>query len=127
MKREWKGITENCVHMGIFDFSVIVLFGDYKTTLNYVAWKFHDKEGEVDINEANMNYAPRGECFFKRGYVPIIWIPKKPKTMREHATYAHECLHAIFHLFEWAGIPVTRDTEEVMTHAMAHLITNGIK
>lgn len=69
----------------------------------------------------------RGKCFFRGGYVPIIWIPKKPRTAREHATLAHECLHVIFHLFEWANIPITRDTEEVMTHSMAYLITNAIK
>ena len=110
--------------MGVFDFSVNVVVGDYKTACAFVLWKFDDKE--TDLESEDMNYIPRGKCFFTQGYIPIIWIPKIPKTKREHATYAHECLHAIFHLFEWANIPVTRDTEEVMTHAMAHLITNGI-
>lgn len=124
LKEKWKGITENMIDMGIFDFRVIVLVGDYKTACAYVNWKFKDK---TNLEEYDMNYIPRGKCFFRPGYVPVIWIPKKPKTSREHATLAHECLHAIFHLFEWASIPITRDTEEVMTHAMSHLITNAIK
>lgn len=124
-KKKWKGITENEVYMGTFDFSVIVLVGDYKTALAYVSWKFEDKT--TDLGAFDMEYVPRGKCFFRQGYVPVIWIPRKPKTPREHATLSHESLHAVFHLFEWAGLPITRDTEEVMTHAMSHIITNAIK
>lgn len=122
--KKWKGITEREIHMGVFDFTVIVVVGDYKTACAYVLWKFEDKE--TDLEAFDMNYKPRGKCFFKQGCVPVIWIPKNPKTAREHATLAHECLHAVFHLFEWANIPLTRDTEEVMTHSMAHLITNAV-
>lgn len=110
--------------MGAFDFEVIVVVGDYKTTLAYVSWKFDDKD--TDLEAFDQEYIPRGRCFFRRGYVPVIWIPRKPKTPREHATLAHESLHAVFHLFEWANLPLTRDTEEVMTHSMSHIITNAI-
>jgi len=123
--KKWKGITENRVHMGLFDFTVIVVVGDYKTTLAYVSWKFEDKK--TNLEDFDMEYIPRGKCFFRRGYVPVVWLPKIPKTKREHATYAHECLHAVFHLFEWVSLPLNRDTEEVMTHSMAHLIANGLK
>ena len=121
--KKWKGITEKRIHMGTFDFEVIVIFGDYKTACAYVSWKFDD--AETDLGAFDMGYIPRGKCFFRRGYVPIIWIPRKPKSIREHATLAHESLHAVFHLFEWANLPLTRDTEEVMTHAMAYIITNA--
>ena len=123
--KKFKGITENKVYMGTFDFDVIVLVGDYKTALAYVSWKFNDKKTRLE--DFDMEYIPRGKCFFRQGYVPVIWIPRKPKTPREHATLAHESLHAVFHLFEWADLPLTRDTEEVMTHAMSHIITNAIK
>ena len=121
---KFKNIKHNTVHMGTFDFSVIVVVGDYSEAFKFVCWKFEDN---TDMGDLDMGYEARGRCFFRRGYVPIIWIPAKPKTPREHATYAHECLHAVYHLFEWSGIPATRDTEEVMCHAMSHLITNGIK
>jgi len=123
--KKWKGITEKTIHMGVFDFSVIVIIGDYTTACAYVSWKLEDKE--TDLKSFDVGYEPRGKCFFRQGYVPVIWIPKRPKTAREHATLAHESLHAVFHLFEWANIPLTRDTEEVMTHAMAHIITNAVK
>lgn len=123
--KKFKGIIENRVHMGVFDFSTIVVVGDYRTALAYVRWKFEDKTSRLE--ESDIGYVSRGKCFFRVGYVPIIWIPKRPTSKREHATYAHECLHAVWHMFDWANIPITRDTEEVMTHSMAHLITNGIK
>ena len=61
--KKWQGITENRVEMGIFDFSVIVVVGDYKTTCAFVNWKFEDK---IDLEEYDMNYIPRGKCFFKQ-------------------------------------------------------------
>ena len=123
--KKWKGITENRVHMGVFDFAVIVVIGDYKTACAYTLWKFEDKE--TDLEKWDMGYESLGKCFFRRGYAPIVWIPHKPRNSREHATYAHECLHAVFHLFDWANLPLTKDTEEVMTHSMGYLIANGIK
>ena len=113
-------IWEKRVHMGAFDFTVIGIRGEYKKSLEFVKWKF---DVETDFESLDNGYIPRGKCFFLKGYIPIVWIPCKPKTSREHATLAHECLHAVFHLFEWANLPLTRDTEEVMAHSMSHLIT----
>ena len=73
-----------------------------------------------------MGYEPRGKVFYRRGYVPVLWIPRKPKTAREHATLAHESLHCVYHLFEWANLPMSRDTEEVAAHSMAHIMANII-
>ena len=122
-KRKKLGLKEVCVHMGLFDYKVNFVIGDYKKLNEYVSWKFDYK----NFMENESSCAPRGMCCFRTGYCPIIWIPRKPKTAREHATLAHECLHAVFHLFEWVGLPVTRNTEEVMTHSMSHLITSILK
>jgi hypothetical protein len=126
-KAQQLGLIENIVHMGVFDFEVSIIIGTYSKVGAYIEWKFEEKDFNPSDWGMDMDNEPLGTCFFSAGYDPIIWIPKKPKTSREHATYAHECLHAVWHLFEWADIPITSDTEEVMTHAMSHLITNGIK
>lgn len=117
-----RGIKTIQVHMGAFDFIVNVVIGDYKAACAFALWKFEDKT--TNLEDFDMGYIPRGKCFFRRGYAPIIWIPSIPKKAREYATLSHECLHAVFHLFEWAGLPLTRDNEEVMTHSMAHLINS---
>ena len=56
--------------MGVFDFSVISIIGDYKKTEKYIRWKFDDK----DFSSAkwDMEYEPRGKVFFRQGYVPVL-------------------------------------------------------
>lgn len=117
------GLQEIDIHMGAFDFTVVAVIGKYEKMTDYIRWKFEDKG--FDAAQWERGYAPRGQCFFRRGYVPGIWLPRRPRTPREYATLAHECLHAVYHMADWAGLALTRDTEEVMAHSMAHLI-NGI-
>ena len=113
------------IPMGIFDFTVICIVGDYENVENYIRWKCEDKE--FDLSIWDKGYESRGKCFYRIGYVPILWIPRAPETPKEYGTLAHESLHAIWHLFDWASIPMTRDTEEVVTHAMAHIISTILK
>ena len=63
----------------------------------------------------------RGRYFYRPGYVPIIWIPCKPRTPVEYGTLGHEVLHAVrLMLFDWAGIPLSAQTDEVYCHAIGH-------
>jgi len=64
------GFKEKRIHMGVFDFSVISIIGDYKKTEKYIRWKFDDK----DFSSAkwDMEYEPRGKVFFRQGYVPVL-------------------------------------------------------
>src|SRR3990167_10972264 len=79
--------------MGLFDFTVITIFGDYKETQKFVKWKFDDPA--IEFEDLDFGYIPRGKCFFRKGYVPYIWLHHKPKMPREHATLAHEYIHAV--------------------------------
>lgn len=119
------GLQEFRLHMGVFDFDVCAVIGDYEKMGEYIAWKFEEKD--FDPKRWDHGYKPRGKCFFCTGYCPIIWLPRLPKTPREHATFAHEALHAVYHLFEWSSLPMTRDTEEVVCHSLAHIVTNLLK
>lgn len=116
------GFKEIRLSMGLFDFDVICIIGAQKNADTYVNWKF--ETNEVDDIWENKGYEARGRCYYKAGYVPVIWIPRKPRTPREQATLAHECLHAVMHLYDWAGLTVSYQNEEVMCHAMAHLINS---
>lgn len=110
------------VHFGLFDFSVEFYVGNYEQAIKYANDKFETPDEGLDSDIATRGYEPRGQCLFRRGYVPIVWIPRRPVTSREHATLAHECIHAVMHLFEWVSLDVNRETEEVFAHAVAHLI-----
>ena len=74
-------LREKHIHMGAFDFSVVVVFGDYKEACKFVLWKFDDKG--TNLEALDKGHIPRGECLFRRGYIPIIWLPRKPKTASE--------------------------------------------
>lgn len=124
IKKEFN-LDEVRVNMGMFDFSVLCVIGKYENLTPYIKWKFDDKE--FNVQNFDVGYESLGKCLFRTGYVPVIWLPRKPRNAREHGTLAHECLHAVWHLFEWASIPITRDTEEVMTHALSHLVSSILK
>ena len=114
------GLKEKHVHMGMFDFGINVVIGDYEGLTPYIQFKFDDKDFNTDAFD--MGYECRGKSVYRVGFCPVIWIPRIPKTAREHATLAHECLHTMYHVQRWAGFPLGDETEEVMAHGMAHII-----
>ncbi len=115
------GLKEVRVDMGMFDFDVLCVVGNCKKLNAYARWKFND---DMFAYDASKTY---GCCLFRRGYVPVIWLPKKPRTGREFATLAHESLHAVHRMLDWAGITANGENEEVVCHAMTSLIHKILK
>lgn len=112
-------------NMGLFDFDVLTIIGTYEDAIEYIRWKYRLPDDEVF--DYNLGYEPRGKTFFRAGFVPIIWVPAPPKKPREIATLAHEALHAVYYLHDWAGIPVGKETEEMTAHAQAHIVTSALE
>lgn len=110
------GFQEIRIHMGLFNYTVIAIVGAEEKVQKYVRWKFEDPEFKFDVG------ARWGACCYRPGYVPILWIPRKPKTTEEMGTLAHEALHAIFRLLGWAGMPADESTEEVLCHGVSHIV-----
>lgn len=119
------GFKEVPVHMGMFDFTINVVIGDYKSLTPYIQYKFDDPHFNTEHFDGG--YECCGKTVYAHGYCPVIWIPRIPKTAREHATLAHECLHAMYHVHRWAGFPLDDSTEEIVTHGMAHIINEVLK
>ena len=92
--------------------------GPYTGVEDYVRWKLDDPNFNADSD-----HKPRGRIFYRPGYVPILWIPRRPRSAREHGTLAHEVFHAVCHLMNWAMIPLTESSEEVYCHAVGHGVT----
>lgn len=108
--------------MGLYDFTIRCVIGDHDKTIEYVAYVFED---DIEtMPDTSRGFDERGVCYYRPGYVPIMWIPRYPETPREYGTLMHETIHAINHLFEWAATPLSRDTEETFAHAAGHVITN---
>lgn len=114
------GLKELHINMGTFNFGLNVVIGNIKNINEYVNFKFETKD--KDYTTFDNGWSARGLTFGKPRYCPIIWLPKYLETPEEYATVAHESLHVAYDIFSWANLPMTRDTEEVMTHAMSHII-----
>ena len=115
------GLKVRRIDMGIFDYPVYCAIGNYKKFSKYIQWKFDDKNIKID------EQAPRGQTWIRTGYVPVIWLPRTPKTPRELSTVAHESYHAACCLFRWASVPITDDTDEVVGHTIGHIVNEILK
>lgn len=120
-------LKEIRIDMGIFDFTCVVIIGSYDSAAKYCASIFESNEFEVFAHESNGGYIPRGKTFFRTGYVPVVWIPGQPRSAREYATLAHEAVHVLVHLFEWAGMNMNSETEEVFAHALAYIVATTLQ
>lgn len=114
-KRRWPGLQLTRIHLGVFDYAVHVAIGPQETALKYIKW--FTKGQDVTLLEER-----RGLCALSPPYCPVIWIPRRPRTSREHATLAHECFHAVSHAMRWAAIEHSEATEEVFCHALGCLV-----
>lgn len=116
------GLNVLDTHMGMYDFTIRCVIGDAEPALEYIAHIFDDTI--EDMPDGNRGYEAHGVCYFRTGYVPIIWLPRYPETSREYGTLAHEAIHAVNHLFDWAATPLSKDTEETFAHAVGHVVNN---
>jgi hypothetical protein len=111
------GLREIYVHFGTFDFAMYCVVGPWQSVAEYLAWKFKEPDFSWD------GAASRGHHFHKSEYVPVIWIPRTPRTPREYGTLAHEIVHAVRDLGEWIGLNFNNETDEVFCHATGHAMT----
>lgn len=108
------------LHLGAFDFTVRILISeDRPRVVRWVRDFFDDPSIPLDRLEEC-----RGVYFGRHGYAPIIWLPRKPQTPREHATLAHEALHVTRIVMGWAGIPMGEDGEEAWAHTLACIVAH---
>jgi hypothetical protein len=119
--RRVAGFEEFKIIMGMFDFDMRVIMGPYKKLQGYLRKLYEDPKLIEDEEE------PKGLCYRRPGWVPVVWIPRFPVTSAEYGTLSHECVHAANHMLDWGGIPRTSDTEEVVAHAVAWIIFNVLE
>ncbi len=111
------------VHFGTFDFTMNVIVGGSRNLREYLVWKHGtDEIPSFDPDSARAMY------FCRKGYVPVIWLPRRPRASRDFAALAHEILHVLrYMLVDWAGIPLTRDTDEAFCHAMSFAMNETLE
>jgi hypothetical protein len=106
---------------GQWDFTgVHVIVGkDIPALLKWV--NNHFKEAGIQFSDHNP--AAGGRVWRKEGYWPVLWLPRRPRTSREHGTLAHECFHITYAILSWAGVVLSSESEETFTYLQGHLVT----
>lgn len=117
------GLKEVRLYLGIFDYTIIMVFGAFSRLEKYLQWKYEDP----NIKIVHPNGIPLGRTSHKGGYVPVIWLPRIPKTNREIATLAHEASHAIDDLIYWLDIEESNATGEIRGHGIRFIVENVLK
>lgn len=107
---------------GTYDFTYYLVIGkDCENIIKFVRFKFDDKDFEY-------HFQSRGAFFGRFNLVPILWLPQKPKTPREYATLAHECLHLVnYMLIRWAEMSHNLDSEEAFAHQLSKCMTDCLE
>lgn len=112
------GVTFKHIHFGMFDFSIAYVTGPKEGGRKFAEWK-HECPHDAAPNA-------RGICYWRPDYVPVVWVPRLPKTPREYGTLAHEMLHAVGWLSKWAGFRLDNDSEETFCHALGFAMTEAL-
>lgn len=86
------------------------------------ARKIIEKDCEFKLVENA--FGVRAFCLSEKGHVPVIWLPKPPRTVDDLSTFGHEVFHLTCTLMSWAGIPLSSSSEEAYTHQFKYLFKN---
>lgn len=107
------------IHCGVYDYGINVIVSEDATRCaEYVNRKF-----EI-FHITGDDFDCLGKVFSKRGMCPILWMPRVPSSPKEQGTLSHECLHIVFEIMSWAGIPYSTSSEEAYTHLLKYLYTS---
>lgn len=110
-------MSEVLVDMSFVDMQILCVFGN-REVLQKKLRKVFD-EPSLTIEPSNTKL---GETFMKDGYIPVIWVPRKPKKPREYGTLAHEATHAVSYMFRYLKTPINEDTEEIFSKAVGYIV-----
>lgn len=113
-----KELEKVYVDMGFIDLDAVIVFGNRPALERYVRKVFGDNTISIKMTNTRL-----GETFMLDGYVPIIWMPRRPRTKREHGTLAHEAVHAVSYMFRYLETPITEDTEEIFCKAVGRIVS----
>lgn len=111
----------------IYKRSIFIFIGNHKEFKAWIVDEFKDDPAykglikyvdEIEKDDALASFWYNGQI--GEG---IIEIPKIPRTPKEIAYCAHECLHAVFHLLDFVGIEREKGTSgEAHTYLLEYFM-----
>lgn len=115
------------IYIDVYKRSVFVFIGSHNQFVDWVADEFkNDRNYEGLIKYVHeVDKRPSLASFWYNGLTGegIIEISKFPKTPKEIAYCAHECLHAVFHILDYCGVKYNKESGgEPHTYLLEYLI-----
>ena len=115
------------IYLDIYKRNLFIFDGNHIEFLNWLNNEFkNDKEYQGLIKYANEveRYEPLASFWYNPTIGEgIIEIPKLPKTAKEIAYCAHECLHAVFHVLDYVGVKYDENSSvEAHTYFLEYLM-----
>lgn len=98
-----------------FEFDVLVVLGERDACHRHICRRMG-----VDFPDIP---ATRGRCYHADGWLPHIWLPRKPRTPREIGTLAHEAAHAAMCLMHWTGATASAANDEFFGHTIGYIVS----
>lgn len=97
---------------------VKLIIGKREEAQKYRDWFFGKK---VSFIEPDNDRVLQGQTFHAPGHNIIIWLPHKPRNIRNLGTLIHELTHAIEKISWQCGINLTPETSEFFAYLMNDL------
>lgn len=106
----------------MMDYGIELIVGPARLVPAHVERKFGSCPDAFDPDAP-----PRGMTFRGHDTQPTVWIPCVPRSPTDLGTLAHEFLHVLRDaLQEWAGMPLTEETDEAWAHALGMLMRESL-
>ena len=107
------------VRLDVFDFEFVCLIGPTSLAAKFCKKYFLcDTIGGKEIESGFVGYG----AVLRVGSASVLWLPRHPRTIKEHGTLAHEAAHVVTILMATMGMPLNYDTQETFCHALGHAV-----
>ena len=118
-----KNFKSRLIYVDVYDQSFHwVITSDLNKLEKFLRKNFDDVTLKIDTYNIPEH---KGGLFRREGRSPILWIPKTPSTTKEYATLIHEIFHLAYDILDYAGVPLSKDSEEAYAYLLSSL-TNWI-
>jgi hypothetical protein len=101
----------------VYNTQFLFMIGDIDKCAKIAKRKYHVIAKTEDIREI-----AQGLCWWYPTFGNVIWLRKFNKTKEGMGYLVHECLHALFNLFEDKGITHSKEGEEAYCYYLQDIV-----
>ena len=117
------GLREKEIKFGTFEYYFTLIVGPRGGVEPYMRWRYQDSDPDTDLAPR----AVRACVFTKPGRAPVMWLPKPPRSAEDIGTMAHEAMHVVKDLMDWAHIGLGDESEEAYCHALGFVVRSVLE